>query len=429
MNHKTEEISLANGVKGLLIDIPGAQIIEFRLIFRAGDYCAPEKKEELAHFTEHFLVAGANELYPVSKDFRAAIGQNDARYGAYTNSLQVVYCVSCAIFEWERVLKLMLAAIVRPLFPKDTFANEMQIVREELQKQQDYAEVLDYSLSPEIGFICHSHKQGLASLENISLDDVKRFYQSTYFAGNLKCIIAGDLTGKRQLLAALLQKEGPTAKGGNKLLDLPAEKLKGLEKPLTIDSREAQNLHFIFYSLSRHKLTVDERLALNILTDVLINDFDSRIFGKAVEKGLLYGCGSIDFDNTASSSFWSFSNQLSPAAAEALFNLIRQELNDILGGGLTTDEVEAAKKTRLGNHCFIQTPSDVVDFYLEPYTFYDQIPDCQAVPERIKAVDVAAVTAVARKLFAEKQYALGLLGPSAEKLSAKLHQTIATIGN
>ena len=82
----------------------------------------------------------------------------------------------------------------------------------------------------------------------------------------------------------------------------------------------------------------------------------------------------------------------------------------------------------LGSHFFTQTPSDVVHFYLESYTCYGQIPNYQAVSESIKAVDVAAVTAVARKVFAEKEYALGLLGPSIEELGANLHQTIATIG-
>ena len=429
MNHKTEEISLANGAKGLLIDIPGTQIIEFRLIFRAGDYCAPAKKEQLAHLTEHFLVAGANELYPVSKEFRAAIGQNDARYGGCTDNLHVIYSSSCAIFEWERVLKLMLAAIVKPLFPEDAFANEVQIVREELQKQQEHETTLYHALNPAVGFIGHTNKQGSASLKNINLDDVKQFYQNTYFSGNLSFIIAGDLTDKKQALAALLQAEGPAPLGDNKLLDLPAEQLKGLDKPLLIDSQEAQNLHFAFYSLSRHKFTADERLVLSVLENVLVNDFGSRIFGKAVEEGLLYDPGSIYFGNSESSSYWSFDNQLSPDGAEALFGLIRRELDDVLGGGLTGDEVEAAKKMQIGSHFFIQTPSDAVHFYLESYIYYDHIPNYQAVPEKIKAVDVKAVTAVARKVFAENQYALGLLGPSVEKLSAKLHQIIAAIGN
>jgi hypothetical protein len=38
MKHTVSELSLANGLKGLLIHIPDAQVMTFDLNFRAGEY-------------------------------------------------------------------------------------------------------------------------------------------------------------------------------------------------------------------------------------------------------------------------------------------------------------------------------------------------------------------------------------------------------
>ena len=54
MKHSVEEITLKNGAKGLLVDVPGASVMATRIQFRAGMMYAKKKDVyEIPHLVEH----------------------------------------------------------------------------------------------------------------------------------------------------------------------------------------------------------------------------------------------------------------------------------------------------------------------------------------------------------------------------------------
>ena len=73
MEHTVEEIRCQNGVRGLLINVPSSKVVECRLVLRAGFHFAPAGKEELPHFLEHFIVAGANSKVSVLSAISSSI--------------------------------------------------------------------------------------------------------------------------------------------------------------------------------------------------------------------------------------------------------------------------------------------------------------------------------------------------------------------
>jgi predicted Zn-dependent peptidase len=131
MKHTVSEISFKNGLKGLLIHIPAAQVMTFDLNFRAGEYLVDEKKWEVPHLMEHILL-GANEKFPRARDFQAEIEKNGAYSNASTSVYDITYEAECADFEWERILELLLVSITEPLFLREEFQAEFGNVREEL---------------------------------------------------------------------------------------------------------------------------------------------------------------------------------------------------------------------------------------------------------------------------------------------------------
>src|SRR5438309_4060717 len=131
MKHTVTEISFKNGLKGLLIHIPAAQVMTFDINFRAGEYLVDEKKWEVPHLMEHILL-GANEKFPRARDFQAEIEKNGAYSNASTSVYDITYEAECADFEWERVLELLIVSITEPLFLREEFTAEVGNVREEL---------------------------------------------------------------------------------------------------------------------------------------------------------------------------------------------------------------------------------------------------------------------------------------------------------
>src|SRR5215510_11519630 len=120
MKHTTTEITLSNGVKGLLVHVPDATVMTFDINIRAGEYLVDEKKWEVPHIMEHVLL-GANELIPRARDFQAELEKNGAYSNASTSVYDINYEAECADFEWERVLDLMILAITKPLFLREEY--------------------------------------------------------------------------------------------------------------------------------------------------------------------------------------------------------------------------------------------------------------------------------------------------------------------
>ena len=72
MIHTAQEVILKNGARGLLIDVPGATVMDFEFNFRAGEYLVPREKWEVPHLMEHVLL-GANQMIPKARAFQAEI--------------------------------------------------------------------------------------------------------------------------------------------------------------------------------------------------------------------------------------------------------------------------------------------------------------------------------------------------------------------
>jgi predicted Zn-dependent peptidase len=107
MKHNVEEVTLANGAKGLLVHVPDATVLDVYLNFRAGEYLVEREKWEAPHLMEHVLL-GANDIFPRARDFQAEVEKNGAYSNASTDVYDIIYETECADFEWDRVFKLLI---------------------------------------------------------------------------------------------------------------------------------------------------------------------------------------------------------------------------------------------------------------------------------------------------------------------------------
>ncbi len=427
MKHTVEEFKLSNGIRGLLIDVPGAEVVEYQFIFRAGYYLCPPEKVELAHLTEHMVFA-ANQVYQSLEKYNSEILKNGAECDAFTSAQYITYYCKCADFEWERLFKLFISGISQPLFLEEEFRSELQVIKEELQRIDDYRYILSDILDKQLGFVSRTAKEGLISLDKIDLEDVRRFYNQTHFSGNMAFIMTGNIKDRGEKITNLLNNFDLPVNKENKLLDAPKQKLHGLNHLLSLKYESVPNLYYSFNVLSTQKLSDSEKLDLEILKDLLINFSESRIFCKARKLGLLYDGGSCFFGNTVSSSFFGLENQVATEKALPLFDLIQKEFSTLLSGNLETEEVERFKQTFSGPfYLDLETVSNIANIYRYEYLDNGRIINYETIAEQMKSVNSESITQTLRKMFSEKQLALGILGKAADELKTELHQKITAI--
>jgi predicted Zn-dependent peptidase len=426
MKHTVTVLSLRNGAKGLLIHIPDASVMSFELNFRAGDYLVEEKKWETPHLMEHILL-GANERYPKARLFQAEIEKNGAYSNASTGAYDISYEAECADFEWERILDLMLLAITKPLFLADEFEAEVGNVREELiARSNNHFRHLSLALRAKYGFVSKTDQERLALMDNVSVEDVREHYRKTHTTRNLRFIMAGNLTGKRQdLIQTLLESiELPT---GTSRLELPNERPSRQTAPIYIDNKTVKNLYFYIDSFMLRRMTDPETDSLNLVNTMLTETLYSKILGAARERGLVYGMSS-GFGQTRSSSNWWFGAQVSQRNAPALFEIMVDELNNVFRGEIATEDIEAAKAYALGRfQRGAQTVAGVASGYSARYFFDEGIDDYYQMPKRINNVTKEEIVAISNELFDSRIWGFGILSNCEKSFADELHKQIAPL--
>lgn len=425
MKHTVSELVLKNGARGLLVYVPSAEVMTFEINFRAGEYLVDEKKWEVPHLMEHVLL-GANELIPRARDFQAELEKNGAYSNASTGVYDITYEAECADFEWDRILELMLVAITKPLFLSDEFTAEYGNVEEELSARgNNHFRHLSLALRQDYGFLAKTDQERLKLMRNVKLKDIRDHYEATHRTGNMRFVIAGNITPGRAAQIEELLEATPLPKG--RRFALPDEKPHQLDKPLYIHNPTVKNVYFYLDTFLKRRLTDPESDALNLINTVLTETLHSKILGKAREHGLVYGMSSGVNEAKLCSGWW-FGAQVSPKNALPLADIIVEEVGNIFSGKLSVADIEAAKQYSLGRYQrSAQTVGGTASGYSERYFFDGHIEDYYQIPKRIREITKQRIVDVTAQMFAGNVWGLGTLGSSGAVFSSELQERLSPL--
>lgn len=425
MQHKVREVTLKNGLKGLLIDVPQATVMSYDFNLRAGYYLAEAGKWEVPHVMEH-LLCGANSEFRKARLFEAEVKKNGAYTNAYTNTYNVGYVGECADFEWDRILNLLMLSISQPHFLQEEFQAEVGNVKEELTGYlSNYFRQLGIALSERVGFLVKGDRARLNKLPDITIQDVKKHYQKTHNLENIRFAIAGNLKGRRDQIQHIIERKLLLPEGER--IALPETVLQRQDGPLDIENNTVESLYVSFSMLIPRRISEAEIDALNALNNILTGTMNSLILGDIREKGLAYyiwSSGSRGHDY----SVWDFDFQVSPENAKKAIQVIVKHLRTVLDGGITPELLKAAKNYALGSFQMgAQTVNSILNGYSYEYGLTGEIMDYDRVPERIKGVTTTRVTKIARAFHQEALWDFGVLGNCGQPLVDDLHAELAKL--
>lgn len=424
MKHIVEEITLANGARGLLVHLPDATVMDVYLNFRAGEYLVDPLKWETPHLMEHVLL-GANDIYPRAREFQAIVEQNGAYSNASTDVYDIIYETECADFEWERIFKLLILAIEHPLFLQEEFDAEFGNVREELSaRANNHYRQLGANTRKAYGLVSETDRQRLELMGNVKLEDVREHYRRTHTTDNMRFVVAGDI-GKRKNTIVHMLEDIELPRGER--FAMPDEVVKPPKKPVCIPNSTVDTAYFYIDTFMNRRLEESEADALGLVNAILTETLYSKILGTARERGLVYGMNSGFQQIKLSSNLW-FGSQVSVTNASALFDIVTEQLGNLFRGELAEADIAAAQAYALGRYQrSAQTVAATAGGYTNRYFFDDYIDDFYEVPERIKAVTKQSIVDVTRAMFADNVGGLGVYGNVDSKLAGQLNNQIAAL--
>ncbi|MFO0920313.1 MAG: pitrilysin family protein [Candidatus Saccharimonadales bacterium] len=426
MKHTVSEVKLGNGARGLLINVPDASVMSFLINFRAGEYLVEKDKWETPHLMEHVLL-GANELIPKARLFQAEFEKNGAYSNASTSSYDIVYEAECADFEWDRIAQLLSISISKPLFLEEEFKAEFGNVIEELSaRSNNHFRELSLNLREKFGYQVLTDAERLTRINNVELGDIVEHYKTTHNAKNMRFVIAGKLTRERIKIIKNIFEDMEIPVGESRL-DLPNETPKLLKQPLYLENETVENIYFYIDTFTKRRMSEMETDSLNLVNSMLTETLHSKILGTAREKGLVYHLSS-GVGQTKISSNWWFGAQVMPKNTKPLFKVIIKELEDVFNGNITEDEIVAVKQYSLGKFQRSgQTVGGTANRYAYRYFFDEFIDDYFKIPERIESVNKDKIVDIARAMFADNIWGLGVLGSCGQDFIDPLHSDLSVL--
>lgn len=396
MKHTTVEIELKNGAKGLLIDVPGATVMSFQFQFRAGNrYVKNNDIYETAHLMEH-MAFGANVQFSSEHAYEAEFTKNGAYHNAFTSDLSMVYVADCADFEWDRILELQRVAICQPKFSNVELEAEKGNVKSELTGYlNNHNRLLWPKVQQLLGEDVLNYRQRLLTIPTVKLHDIREHHTRTHTTDNMRFVIAGKLQGRKtKILESLEAWELPRGER----FEVPRDELKK-SRPHLIKRKEATNMTFALSMTIPRELSDEDAEAMGCVDQILTGTLHSRIYGAARKKGLAY---SVFSDTSVGfyDSSWDFGGAVNLDKADELMAIIIREVRAVLGGKITTEELEAAKSYALGRHQMgAQTVSQVSNFYSNRYFGDGVVKDYDKVPDAIRRITLERMNKTATEFI------------------------------
>ena len=405
-----ESFTLKNGLKVFVIENNKLPRVTYSLILDRDPILEVDKAGMLG-FVGEMMTAGTKNR---SKDkFNEEIDFLGAGISATATSLSA----STLTKHQEKVLELMADVLYNPLFPEDELAKLKTQSKSALALAKNDPSTISSVLSNKLVY-GSNHPYGEveteATIENITVDDVKKYYD-TYFKPNIAYLaIVGDVSLAEA--RKLVEKHFSTWKKEDVpsfTYALPAVPSKNVVALVDRPSSQ-QSVINITYPIQNH-LPSEDFLASRIVGQVLGGGGSGRLFMNLREdKGYTYGAyASIGSDRLVA-SFSAGASVRGTATDSAVYEII-YEIKNMFENGITQEELAAAKSNLSGSFGrSLENPSTVANFAINteryglPKDFYN------TYLQRLNALTVEEVNTAAKKFLKPENMYITVVGNGAQ---------------
>jgi zinc protease len=387
-----------NGSRVVFVPVSGLPMVDIRIVFDAGS-ARDAGKSGLAALTNGLLAEGAAGLsaQQIAERFEAvgALFSNDAqRDMAYLGirSLSEKKYLNTAIQTLSSVL-------TSPDFPAEAFARElahMKVAAESRQQSPgDIAEEAFYKA------IYHDHPYASPvagtpqSLQHLSVDDVRAFYQQYYVAKNAVIAIVGALD--RAQAEELVAQISAALPAGERAAALPPVPELDKAQEIRIDYPSQQS--HIYVGQPGMKRDDKDYMALYVANHPFGGSgFASRLVETVREKrGLAYSVYSYFMPMREDGPFLMALQTRSDQTEEAL-GLLREELAKYLEQGPSESELQASINNITGSFPLNLDSNSKLLGYIAMIGFYDLPLDyLQSFVTRVETVSADEAHAAMRQ--------------------------------
>ncbi|MCC6919074.1 MAG: insulinase family protein [Alphaproteobacteria bacterium] len=416
---KPQEFALGNGMQVVVIPDHRAPVVTHMVWYKTGSADEPQNAGGIAHFFEHLMFRGTPK-HP-DGDFDALVSRNGGEHNANTSYDRTVYYQRVAKDRLDLVMGLEADRMQNLIIDDNTVPSERQVILEERNERTDNnPESLFYEQLFAALYLANPYQNPIigwrSEIENLTTAEARDFYDKHYGPNNAILVVAGDVPVDE--VRTLAEKNyGPVRARETVARVRPVEPPPIAARRVAMkDKRVAVPTFSRLYLVPSYKSAKgSDAYAIQVLSYILGGAGDSSRLGLALVKRDKI-CSSVSFfyDGDGIDDRYIGIYALA-AAGEQLGEVekaIDAEIQKFLTEGPTPEELARAKAVLVANATYARDSQEgQANYFGEGLTFGLTLADLEAWPDRIDAVTLDQVKAVAATYLKPERSVTGTLEP------------------
>jgi predicted Zn-dependent peptidase len=410
-----EKRQLNNGVRILTEQVPGVRSVSMGIWVGAGSRRESEERAGISHFIEHMMFKGTERRS--ATEIAEALDSVGGQLNAFTTKEYTCYYTKTLDEHFDLALDVLTDMFFNSTFAPQAIEKERNVIEEEIKMYEDTPDELIHDLFVHTAWPEHPLGRPILgtaeSLSRFQQSDFLAYLKEKYVANQIVIAIAGNLQHEEiQDKVARVFEKVPAYH--EEIEMAPPEQTKVNVTNLTRDTGQVQ-ICLGTGGLSQH----DERLyTASILNNVLGGGLSSRLVQSIrEERGLAYSVFSYHTAFCDTGLFTLYAGTGATKYSEVI-NLLIRGIDQILANGITVKELERAKEQIKGSLLLgLESVSSRMTRLGRNELCLKRIIPLSEIVERITAVTLDDVKALADELFSDKRYTLSTIGPIKEPIN------------
>jgi zinc protease len=418
-----DTFTLDNGMQVVVIENHRAPVVSHWVWYKVGTADSPIGKSGLAHFVEHLMFKGTEEILP--GEFSKIVARHGGNDNAMTSADFTAYFQNIAKDRLEMVMKMEADRMANLRLEPGHVLAERDVVLEERRSRVDNqpSALLGEQLNA-AQYLNHPYRLPIIGwyheIASYTKEDALSFYDAWYAPNNAILVVAGAITADE------LKPLAERTYGQIPARDVPerqrlAEPPQILERRIVLEHERVEQPSVMrsYLAPSFTTATGEEAYALEVLAELFGSGGTSRLYRSlVVDQGIATGAGA--YYRGSSLDLTTFRVYASPRPGgdlDALEAALDAEIEKLLEDGVTAEEVARVQKRMIAEAVYARDSlTTAVRVFGSALTTGSTIEDVEGWPERIARVTPEAVLDAVRLVFDRTQSVTGRLvpaGPSA----------------
>ncbi|MGE0716183.1 MAG: M16 family metallopeptidase [Alphaproteobacteria bacterium] len=413
-----ETAVLANGLTLVVVANPRLPAVAHYVFYKAGSIDEPWGKSGIAHFLEHMMFKGTPTVPDAA--FSRVIARNGGRDNAFTTYDYTGYYQLVPADKLAMVMEMEADRMVNLAFTGEQLDSERRVVLEERFSRTDNSPAaLLREQTRAAFFLNHPYRLPVIGWEHeirgLGHADVRQFYDRWYAPNNAIVVVGGATTmAEARAIAERTYGRIPARPLPERTVTTEPPRVAETRVEMTSDRVRQPYVSRAYMAPSLLSGEAKHAYPLEVLATVLGSGAASRLNRALVlEKRLAVSAGAgYDSAQRGPASFNIYATprqDVPPAAVEAA---LQAEIDKVVKEGVTDAEVARAIRRVQDSTVYakdsLSGPARIVGSTLAIGLPVEEV---DAWPERIGAVDAAAILAAARHVFREENAVTSILLP------------------